>query len=536
MVKTILSAARGNSGSGTVAAGATGYFWPGTSSMQTSPTETSREVTWRTPGTISKLYFRIVVNSSTAPSTLRLRKNGADSGMGQSIPAGTTGFFEDTVNTVTVSAGDKLAYQLICGAGGAISCSLISVIFDASTNCVNRLVCEGYGVNTASVTHFLPIVGDRSGTTAVEANTENIIKISGIIKNAFLNVATNARTTNTIYTLRKNGVDTAITFTYGNLETGIKEDTTNLVSVVPNDKLAWSITTGAGTQTSTFQTIALDFETTTGESWISAGSAGASADTVVLEPVTTTYAIGGGMFPSTTESQHQMKAREAFTFKNLIVYVAINTIDAACTFSLRKNGVNAMSVTIGPNATGYLANTSDTVVVAEGDLINYRIVTPDVVGTQSMTIRQMSITSVAPEVIQVSGVGGGSQGRSPLYRTRRREPEIAIAIVRVRIPLEYEVEKLSVQIALPYTFVPEKKLIKYASAILTPLARILPLPIRPTPPPVQIKIVRLSIPLSYEVTNLQLKAACSYQVDRLFTQEEQHKIVATSINFLLSDF
>jgi hypothetical protein len=529
MAKTILAAARGNSGSGTVATGATSYFWPGTSSMATGATEAGREVTWRTPGTISKLYVRIIANATTAPNTLKLRKNGADSGLGVNIPAGAIGAFEDNSNTVTISSGDKLAYQVINGGGGGISCSLISVIFDAATNCSNRLVSEGYSINTASVTHFLPIVGDRSGTTAVEANTENMIKTSGIIKNAFLNVASNARTTNTIYTLRKNGADTAITFTYGNLETGIKEDTTNLVSVVPDDKLAWSITTGAGTQTSTFQTIALDFESTTGEGWLSAGCVGASADTVVLEPVTTNYAIGGGMFPATSELQHQMKAREAFTFKNLIVYVAINTIDAACTFSLRKNGVNAMSVTIGPNATGYLANTTDTVAVAEGDLINYRIVTADVVGTQSMTIRQMSITAVAPTPTLVSYGRGGTQGRSPIYA--RVKPKAVAVIIRLKVQLEYEVIQVITTVPLHYTFEKPPR-IKYASAVLSFATNILPLPKRATPKPEPRVYVSQ---LRYEVQNIQLKSACAYEVQRLITAREQNRLRTLSIHFLFSD-
>jgi hypothetical protein len=529
MAKTILSAARGNSGSGTVAAGATGYFWPGTSSMATSATEVSREVTWRTAGTISKLYFRITVNSTTSASTLKLRKNGADSGMGQSIPAGTTGFFEDTVNTVTVSAGDKFAYQLINGGGGNISTSLISVIFDASTNSSNRLVSEGYGVATASVTHFLPVVGDRSGTTAVETNTENIIKTSGTIKNAFVIVSANARTTNTIFTLRKNGADTAITFTYGNLETGIKEDTTHFVTVVPDDKLAWAITTSTGTTTLTFTHIAVDFESTTGESWISAGSVGATADTLVSEPVTTTFAIGGGMFPSATESQHQMKAREAFTFKNLIVYVAINTINADCTFSLRKNGVNAMSVTIGANATGYLANTTDTVAVAEDDLINYRIVTPDVVGTQSMTIRQMSITTLAPTPTATSYARGGSQGRSPIYRTIK--PKAVAVIIRLKVQLEYEVIQVITTAPLHYTFEKPPK-IKYASAVLSFATNILPLPKRQTPKPEPRIYVSQ---LRYEVQNIQLKSACAYEVQRLITSAEQNRLRTLSIHFLFSD-
>ena len=96
-------------------------------------------------------------------------------------------------------------------------------------------------------------------------------------------------------------------------------------------------------------------------------------------------------------------------------------------------------------------------------------------------------------------------------------------------------EKLSVQVKGPL-LVPQKPLIKYASAVLSVIEHILPLPIKPTPPPPVQKIVRVSIPLTYEVTNLQLKPPALIKSTDYSPKKSKHKIVATSINFLLSDF
>ena len=191
----------------------------------------------------------------------------------------------------------------------------------------------------------------------------------------------------------------------------------------------------------------------------------------------------------------------------LVIHILTNTLTADSIVKVRKNGVDtSMSAIITGGTTGYVYDSTNTETFTDTDDISFMI-TAGATGT-SLLLRSITVSfseTIAPVIL----TGGGSQGRSPLYRTRRREPEIAIAIVRVRIPLEYEVEKLSVQVLLVLP-APKKRLIKYASAILEPIARILPLPIKPTPA-AQPKIVRVSIPLTYEVTNLQLKAACSYR-------------------------
>ena len=534
MVKTILTTSRGNSGSTGIPSGTPTYYRVGNATLLDNLTIARAEVIWRTPGVFSKLYVRIVANTRTAISTIHLRVNGVNVTNTVDIPAGFVGVIEDTTHSDTIANGDTVVYRVVTGAGGSLTIALISIIFDATTDCVSKQVNHGYAPATASITHYANISGRFSGVTTVEGNTEATVKKPGVAKNLFFYVSSNPRTTPTTFTLRKNRTDTAITITVPAGEFGIYEDTTNSISYAVNDEINWKITTGAGTELLQMWSLTIDYITPQ-EGFINATAVGASGDITLGPGVTEYYVVGGGMIEgTTTEADAAITARDAFTLSNLTVYARANTITAASTVTLMKNGSpTAMTLSIDSTAAGFFSDSTNPVTFEAGDTMSYKVVTGGT-GT-TLTISQMAVWSglvVAP----VIGSGGGSQGRSPLYRqVRRREPDIAIAIVRVRVPLEYEVEKLSVQVKGPL-LVPQnqKPLIKYASAVLSVIERILPLPIRPTPIAEQ-KIVRVSIPLTYEVTNLQLKAACSYQVERLFTQKEQHKIVATSINFLLSD-
>jgi hypothetical protein len=75
-------------------------------------------------------------------------------------------------------------------------------------------------------------------------------------------------------------------------------------------------------------------------------------------------------------------------------------------------------------------------------------------------------------------------------------------------------------------------MIKYASAVISFATNILPLPKRATPKPVP----RLYVTqLRYEVEGIQLKSGCPYEVDKLITQEQQTRLRAIALNFLVSD-
>ena len=535
-MKSVLVISEGDQEKGTTVAGSNGYMWVGTGHTvwAVAGQETRRQIATRSPGTYAKLFARISANSTNGNVTLRSRKNGANGNISVTIPAGFTGPIEDAINSDAVIAGDLYCLQYVAtGTTGTLTFSIISLVFDAATNCISRLVAEGYSLVNPSVTHFLPISGDRSGVTTSEAACQNQVKKPGIAKNLYMFIPTNTRTTNTTYTLRKNGADTGLTVTVGPGVVNALEDTTHSIPVAADDKLNWAVTSGTGTEALAFAFISFEFETTTEHFIITAGCVGATADLVVNANVTHYMTIGGGLTSYVAEADTKLKLRERCTLSDLLIYVPINTVTAASTYRTRINGANGNQIiTIPASATGYFVSTGSDIVNADDD-VNLQLIT-GATGT-SMTIRQVAITSALTAAAEVViGTGGGSQGRPPQYR-QVREREIKIAIVRVRIPLEYEVEKLSVQVPLHYTFKRERPIVKYASAILTPIARILPLPTRPTPA-AERKIVRVSIPISYEVTGLQVKAGCSYQVDRLFTQKEQNKIVATSINFLLMDF
>ena len=65
------------------------------------------------------------------------------------IPAGTTGVFEDTTNTDTIAAGDEYNLRSVTGAGGTLTIGALSVIFNATTNCVSKLISRGMSISAA---------------------------------------------------------------------------------------------------------------------------------------------------------------------------------------------------------------------------------------------------------------------------------------------------------------------------------------------------------------------------------------------------
>jgi hypothetical protein len=74
-------------------------------------TEAQVQVPYRTAGTFSNLFVRISANSTNNSSTIRTRQNTSTNGTLVVSPgAGTTGVFEDTTNTDSVTAGDTWTY------------------------------------------------------------------------------------------------------------------------------------------------------------------------------------------------------------------------------------------------------------------------------------------------------------------------------------------------------------------------------------------------------------------------------------------
>ena len=216
MVRTILTTSRSslvNAGQSVI--GSTQYQYLGNApSTALASAEASRQITYRTAGTISHLYFRAVSNSTNGDSTVTVRKNNVDTSLTVTIPAGTNGTFTDLIHTVSVAPGDVLSYKSVSGgASGNYRFAIASVIFNPSSgNAVTKTVTQGFALTTASITNFLSISGYQQTLPTIEADAEQTMKKAGTAKNAFIHVSANSRTTPTTFTLRKNGVDTVYYF------------------------------------------------------------------------------------------------------------------------------------------------------------------------------------------------------------------------------------------------------------------------------------------------------------------------------------
>jgi hypothetical protein len=85
-------------------------------------TETNRQVVSAVSGTIKDFYMtNNTIQPATGSLTINLRINGVNSGIGVTLTNADGNFatLSDTVNTVAVSAGDKISFQLINGASSA---------------------------------------------------------------------------------------------------------------------------------------------------------------------------------------------------------------------------------------------------------------------------------------------------------------------------------------------------------------------------------------------------------------------------------
>ena len=391
MPKTLLASLRGEQNTAITTNGTTQYWHLANTTLSQNNTEINRQITYRTAGTLSSLYVRVVANSTTGSSTLRVRKNAANGTLVVTIGAGATGVFEDTTHTDTVAAGDELCYQTVTGAGGTLTLAIVSVVFNPTSSTIysTRYTSEGYSIADSSTTAYLQIAGDRSVPGVTEDESESTLKVAGTAKNAFLYVSANSRLNDTIFTLRKNRTNTAISIAVGAGTIGVFEDTSNSVSYAIDDEISWAITTDTGTQTFGFQVLAIDFESTK-DAMIVGGAIGGTPVPDQAANLTRYCAIGGSLTVQATEADTKQKLRFKAKLHNMTIRVEPNTVTADTTLRLRINGNNGNQlITIPSGATGFFSDTSNSDDIQATDEINYQIIT-GATGT-SLSLNQLAI-------------------------------------------------------------------------------------------------------------------------------------------------
>lgn len=144
----------------TLAAGATTYFVVAGYNNGGGATEARHQTPVPFPGTLSKAAIGITVNASTTDVTYVLRKNGVDTAIVVTVPAGQTGQFTDLTHTVAVARGDLINWKASGATTGALTMGGFAVLLvaDAVVACADVAIGSPvFGSPSISQVHSLTV-------------------------------------------------------------------------------------------------------------------------------------------------------------------------------------------------------------------------------------------------------------------------------------------------------------------------------------------------------------------------------------------
>ncbi len=341
--------------------------------------EAPKQVPFRDAGVISKFGVKIVTNTTSTNTVVRLRKNGANGNQSVTISGGQTGEFIDNTNTDSISAGDKISVQIVTPNTGTVTIQLIAAIYEPTdTNITTTRLLVGKPVSHNASTVFYNLLnGDLDLDDTTTTDHRIIPRIAGSFKHWALYSSAGGRAV--ACRLLKNNTDDFINRILLDINvTGLGENTTDSISSNTTDDFTNMHVYGGGANGSrTLDFIALSFVNTGPYSLILGGQ---SDDYVRGPNVTDYHRIGGYFVASATENDVKMKARASFTLSKLAIRIAANSINTGTsTFKLRKNGADSgLVINVSAGQTGTLVDNTNTVEVTENDELDYEF---DIVGT-----------------------------------------------------------------------------------------------------------------------------------------------------------
>jgi hypothetical protein len=362
-----------------------------------STTESQAQVVATEQATFSKLGVRITSGGS-GTNNCTFRNNSANGNQATSIVG--SGTQEDGSNTDTVSAGNPFNLAMTDnGTDPVYTWVKANVEFASghgSFHCAGDFNPLAFDLNGA--TRYLPINGGLGADgTATEANVAWKVREYTSAEAIQVNVTANARTTDTTFTLRVNGADTAAVITVAAGVTGIVTSTALGISLSPGDLVCIKIVYGSGTDVMRISQAGVTFKSTGNGSEIAAGTSAGLARTASS---TASYIVVGGEIGfGAVEADHRVKVGFAARCKNLRCYLSANTYTADATLSLMVNGVAQITTTLtASGGAGWYENTSDTFDIDDNDEISFEL---DEGTSGSITVHQIGVSFA-----EISGGGG----------------------------------------------------------------------------------------------------------------------------------
>jgi hypothetical protein len=210
--------------------GATGPFWATLGQGFVSGAETSSAFVVRAPGTFKNFAVMTSPNTATGSNVFITRKNSANGNASVTVPATTTGTFEDTVNTDSLVSGNTIGFQNSSPANTGVTAWI--GISCAHSGITSEVVGGNPSLSFSASNQFMSILGFDSSRPS--ETTETLVSfpllVDGTLSNMRANIFSNTLTSTFTVNLRKNGANgnqllTVAAGTSGNLEDTTHTDT-----------------------------------------------------------------------------------------------------------------------------------------------------------------------------------------------------------------------------------------------------------------------------------------------------------------------
>ena len=354
-------------GSALALSASTTYYFsiPGAIGEELQTTEANAQLAANAASTLANFFVRASANATTADSTARSRVGGANGNMSVTIIAGTTGAFEDTTNTDSLAAGNLYNAQVVVGAGGTLTLTIIATTLQDTAS--NLAILASTSSPNLSADGLFPVSGISDARTP-ESNSQYPFRAATTLSNMRIRISANTRDGTSTVRTRVNGANGAQSVSIAANTTGTFEDSTNTDTVVAGDLVNYQLAIG-GTIGSMSIAVAQLRSNSVERQLVCAnpGSPSTAVDRYVV-------AEGRLAFSFTTETETQRTARTGFRARNMAVRVPTAGAHGGSSVYLRQNGANTvLTVTVGDNTTGLFEDTTNTVNIVAGDTYNYLV-------------------------------------------------------------------------------------------------------------------------------------------------------------------
>ena len=211
------------------------------SAANINTTESNVLLVFKNAGTFKNLFVKITQNNRSTATTYTVRQNAADTTITLSVTGSTTGIFEDTSHTATISVDDTSAFKIITGTGtGSVTHGLITISFETTNSIIpihfQSTASRGFGTTTYH--------GFYTTSDTTEANSQIEANVAFVASKLGARVNANTANGTSTYLLRQNAADTALSTSITASTTGWFIDTSNTVSIAATDEINRKLVVG----------------------------------------------------------------------------------------------------------------------------------------------------------------------------------------------------------------------------------------------------------------------------------------------------